>query len=93
MTDGRVKRLVYKPYGCEATYLGLLFGFDDGTGYFEHISRVDCDKLESIGLDTEVLWDLLCGIEEDVAESSIEETFDLDRYVKYWINDFQFTDI
>ena len=93
MIEGRLKRLIYKPDGCEETYLGLLFGFNDGTGHFEHILREDCDKLVNLGLDTEVLWDLLCGISEDVAESSIEKTFDLDKYTKYWINDFRFVEI
>ena len=92
----RGARLVYKSMtdkDKDKIRLGFLVWSEDGTGVFVRLTKEDCYCLENEGVPKDVLWDLLCGIKEDVEELSSEKKFDFDKYTKYWINEFRFEEV
>ena len=75
----------------EAINLEILFSADaEGyhsfwfTGNFQRIIRFDDT------LDRNVLKDLLTGIQLEVCDLDMEGSFDLDSFIKFYINDFHF---
>ena len=79
----------YSPYllpGKE-TVLGILFS-EETTGYRSFYYTKDLTQIQFFDdkLDPSILQDLLIGISEEVKE----EKFDIDSFIKFYINDYKF---
>ncbi len=55
--------------------------------YSKNIARIT--KFDDV-IDANVLRDFLFGIKQDVEEYDYDENFDIDYYVKFYINDYKF---
>ena len=73
------------------TNLGILF-LEESTGYrfFYHV-----EDLERIaGLDEKLskpaIKEFLLGVEEEVSDNWHGNSFDMERFIKYYINDYKF---
>ena len=85
--------LKYSPSASpdKETNLGILFT-EESTGYrfFYHVE----DPERITGLDEKLskpaIKEFLLGIEEEVSDRRHENSFDMERFIKYYINDYKF---
>ena len=85
--------LKYSPFTSpnKETNLGILF-LEESTGYrfFYHVE----DPERIAGLDEKLskpaIKEFLLGIKEEVSDDRYNNGFDIDRFIKYYINDFRF---
>lgn len=78
----------------ERINLGILFS-DDNTGFrsFYHTRNYSRLKKFDDELDRDVLKAFLVGIEKEVSGEWYADGFDIDKFIKYYINDYRFSNI
>ena len=83
----------YSPFASpdKETSLGILFSEESiGYRFFYHV-----EDLERIaGLDEKLskpaIKEFLLGVEEEVSDDRYNNGFDIDRFIKYYINNYKF---
>lgn len=75
----------------ESINLGILYS-EEKTGYCSFRFTQNISRIKSFDdeLDRDALLDLLKGIEEDVKSDSGKGKFNIDRFIKFYINNFRF---
>lgn len=84
----------YAPYSCprKAINLGVIF-YEEELNYreFRFCDNFSCISKFDDEIDADIVEKLMRGIKEDVeGEMYSLKTFDIDEYIRYYINDFCF---
>lgn len=85
--------LRYSPsvFSGESINLGILFA-EDSAGFYSFRYTRNLSRIRSFDdeLDRDVLLELLKGIKEEVELKSREDQFDLEHFIRFYINNFRF---
>lgn len=75
----------------EKINLGIVFS-EESTGYHSFYYARNLSRIKSFDdeIDIPVLKDFLVGIEEEVAGDWFSTGFDIDSFIRFYINDYKF---
>ena len=78
----------------EEIILGIIFS-EEAIGYhsFYYIQDLDHIKFFDDKLDLSILKDLLVGIKEEVDGEWFDKDFNINSFIKFYINDYKFDDL